>query len=184
MKNNIKNIIKSRRSIRKFKNIPIAKKDLEDLIEAGSFAPTGSNTQCYRFIVTTNKQDIQTIRKLRGYWFKTCQAIIICFADKKNYPVKSKLLIHLPYWDCGASIQNILLLAEEKKIGTCWVSMHPKLKCMEFINKTFKIPKDYEVMGAIALGYSDEIINYKTATHGTRFIKRKPIKYYIWKWRE
>ena len=55
-------LIKNRRSIRKFKNIPLKEEDLLDLIEAGIYAPTGSNTQCYRFILITNKEDIKFLR--------------------------------------------------------------------------------------------------------------------------
>jgi len=183
----IKDIIKSRRSIRKFKNIAINPNDLKDLIEAGSYAPSGANTQCQRFVVTTNNDDIEYMGINRTKYFKTCKAIIICFADWSvcwnNYPEKSKFFPNLPYWDCGASIQNILLLAEEKLLSTCWISMHPEMKCMKWINETFNIPESYEVMGSIAIGYADEQVNYENDLHQKRPIKRKEVKDYIFNWR-
>lgn len=193
MKNTLKSdsilsIIKSRRSIRKFKDTPIKKEDLKELIEAGIHAPTGANTQCYRFVITTYQNDINYMSRNRTRFFRTCKAIIYCFADWKvcwnNYPDKSKLFPNLPYWDCGAAIQNILLLAEHKGIGTCWISMSPQMKCTDWVNKTYNVPNTYEVMGAIAIGYPNETVDYEVDKHQRRPIKRKPIENYILEWRE
>jgi nitroreductase len=185
---NLKNLIKSRRSIRKFKDIPISSSDLKELIEAGIYAPTGANTQCYRFVVTTNAEDIAYMGKVRTKYFRTCKAIIFCFADWSacwnNYPEKSKYYPNLPYWDCGASMQNIILMAEAKKIGSCWISMSPQMKCMDYINQTFNIPETYEIMGAIALGYPNEEVNYEKDLHQRRPIKRKSLDFYIHNWKE
>ena len=171
-------LIKSRRSIRKFKNIPIKLQDLKDLIEAGIYAPTGANTQCYRFAITTNPLDIEHMSINRTKYFKSCKAIILCFADWSvcwnNYPKKSKQFPNLPYWDCGAAIQNILLLATEKGLGTCWISMSPQMKCMEYINKIFNISNTCEIMGAI---------DYEKDLHQKKPIKRHPLDFYILNWR-
>ena len=181
----IQELIKSRRSIRKFKAIPVKNEDLLDIIEAGTFAPSGSNTQCYRFVVTTSSRDIRYLGVNRLSFFKTCKAVILCFADwsvcSNNYPKKSKLFAHLPYLDCGASMQNMLLMATEKGLGTCWITMHPDMKCMDYINHTFEIPTSYEIMGSIAIGYADEVVDYETGIHAKRPIKRKNINHYIWR---
>lgn len=185
---NLLNLIKSRRSIRKFKNIPVSEKNLLELVEAGIYAPSGANTKNYRFVITTNRDDINYMGKNRTKYFKTCKAIIFCFADWSacwnNYPKKSKFFPNLPYWDCGAAIQNILLLAHDKGIGSCWISMHPEMKCMTYINEQFKIPKTYEIMGSIAIGIPDEIVNYEKDLHQGRPIKREPINFYIHKWKK
>jgi len=185
-------LIKSRRSIRNFKDIPVKEEDLRDLVEAGIFAPSGANTQNQRFVVTTKQEDIDFFGKNRHYLIKSCKAIISVWSDWSacwnNYPKKSKFFPNLPYWDCGASIQNILILAESKGLSTCWVSMHPKMPCMKKVNKKFSIPKDYEIMGLVVIGYANEKINYEKDIHpGSKLrrrpIKRKPIDFYIHKWR-
>jgi len=44
--------------IRKYKPTPISKNDLLDLVESGVYSPSGSNTQCYRFIIINKKEDL------------------------------------------------------------------------------------------------------------------------------
>jgi nitroreductase len=196
-------LIKKRRSIRKYKNILIKKEDLLELVEAGIYAPSGANTQCYRFFLTENKEIIKNIGELRfkptkiktgnrifpmsSLTFKDSPAIIVVFADWEaswnNYPKKSKLFHNLPYWDCGAAIQNILLLAESKGISSCWISMHPDMSVMKYLKKILNITETYEPMGMIVLGYPNEKIDYEKDVHQKNPIKRKSLEFYLIKQR-
>lgn len=54
---NLLNFIKFRRSVRKFKDQPIEKEKLKQIIEAGRFTPTGSNRQPVSYIVVQNDID-------------------------------------------------------------------------------------------------------------------------------
>lgn len=56
------NLIKFRRSVRKFKDIPIEKEKIEGIIEAGRFTPTGSNRQPVSYIVV--QDEIKTLTGL------------------------------------------------------------------------------------------------------------------------
>jgi len=49
-------IIRSRRSVRQFKKIGIPKKDIEKVITAASWAPSGTNKQNWEFIVISSKK--------------------------------------------------------------------------------------------------------------------------------
>jgi nitroreductase len=48
--------INSRRSIRKYKSDPVDEKKIEAILEAGRWAPSWSNTQCWRFIVVRDPE--------------------------------------------------------------------------------------------------------------------------------
>jgi nitroreductase len=48
--------IKTRRSIRRYKTDPVDDKKIEAILEAGRWAPSWSNTQCWRFIVVRDPQ--------------------------------------------------------------------------------------------------------------------------------
>lgn len=176
-------LIKTRRSIRKFTNIPIPKKDLMELVEAGIYAPSGSNTQCYRFIVITNKEDIDFLAKHKFRPIETATAVIVVVADldKCNYLKgnRKEEFDKLPYQDCSMAIQNILLLATAKGIGNCVIHLSKNIRYNNEIMERFNLTTNYELMGLIMLGYSDEIINYNRATHAGKFIKRKSPKTYI-----
>jgi len=59
--------------------------------------------------------------------------------------------------DCqsvGACIQNMLLFAHSKGIGSCWLGQI--LENSVQVNKLFSLPSRYELMAVIALGYPDE----------------------------
>jgi nitroreductase len=46
----------SRRSIRKYKSTPIPEEDLNAVLEAGRWAPSWANSQCWEVIVVTEKK--------------------------------------------------------------------------------------------------------------------------------
>ena len=48
--------ILTRRSTRKYKDTDVERKYIEKVLEAGRFAPSGSNSQTTHFIVFTNKK--------------------------------------------------------------------------------------------------------------------------------
>lgn len=177
------NLIKSRRSVRKFKDIPLKEKDLKDLIEAGIYAPSGSNTQCYRFIIITNKEDIDFLAKKKIKIVGNSKAIILVIADLDSCPyLKSKrkeVFDKLPYQDCAIAMGNIILLAEAKGIASCIIHLSKHWYSYKEINKRFKLSSRYELQGLIMLGYSAEKEDYQTATHAGRPIKRKKLSHYL-----
>ena len=181
-------LIKNRRSVRKFKNIPIKKEDLMELIEAGVFAPSGSNTQCYRFLVITRLSDIEFLAKHKLRIINRAKAVIMMLADLSKCPYlkkgNSSIFSKLPYQDTAMSMQNICLLAEAKGIANCVIHMSNNLRHIQKIRNRFGLSNNYEFMGLILLGYSDETVNYETATHAGRAIKRNKIENYIVSWRE
>jgi nitroreductase len=194
-------VIVNRRSIRKYdtnKDIPI--EDLHDLIKAGVYAPSGSNYQTQRFLLINDRKEIErifSIRNMKKLKFHTSAAIIIVFSDgtkvRADKPTEKYLWELLPLQDCAASMQNILLLAAAKGIGSCWVSLSDRMnntRCLS--NKTvrgmlsnYNIPKHYKSQGIVTLGYTNAMdengypkgypmhgfINTKTA--------RKPIENYM-----
>lgn len=181
-------LIKNRRSIRKFKNIPIKKEDLLELVEAGIFAPSGSNTQCYGFLVITRQSDIDFLAKHKLGIINRAKAVIMVVADlnKCNYLKKGRSTVFdkLPYQDTATAMQNICLLAESKGIGNCIIHMSNNLRHIQKIRERFNLSNNYEFMGLILLGYSNEIVDYETATHAGRPIKRGKVEEYIVDWRE
>ena len=60
--------IRGRRSIRKFKPDPIAREDLEEIIDAGLCAPSGQNLQPWYFVALTKKEDLAYLFSELGTW--------------------------------------------------------------------------------------------------------------------
>jgi len=182
------NLIKNRRSIRKFKNIPLKEQDLLDLIEAGIYAPTGSNTQCYRFIIITNKEDIEFLANKKLKAINNAKAIILVVADKYvcSYlkSERAEVFDKLPYQDCAIAMGNISLLAEAKGIASCIIHLSEKWHSATEIGNRFNLSFQYELQGLIMLGYADEKIDYEIVTHAGKPIKRKNLDHYLLEYRK
>jgi len=177
------NLIKKRRSIRKFKSIKIAYNELLQLVEAGIYAPSGSNTQCYRFKIINKKEDINFLADKKIACVKNASAIILVVSDNSvcTYLQSSRKEVFdkLPYQDCAMAMQNICLLAEEKNIAQCIIHLSKEWSTNNDIKKYFNLKDYHELQGMILLGYADEIVDYDTATHAGRLIKRKSIENYL-----
>ena len=57
-------LLRSRRSIRRYKKKPISQKDMDKLLEAARYTPTGLNHQNFRYLVITNPDKIEELRKM------------------------------------------------------------------------------------------------------------------------
>ncbi len=143
-------LIKSRRSIRKFKNFDIGEEKVLKILELGRWAPSGLNNQPWRFCVLRAKEKDKISK------FTSCGNIItesnvcICvFIDSDVCYDGTKDLLAI-----GACIQNMLLMAESLNLGTCWLG--EILKNKEKVNEVLNIDKRYELVAVIAVGYKDE----------------------------
>jgi len=143
-------IITARRSVRSFSDKPISIQDIEDLVSAGIYAPSGSNAQNQRFLIITEKSDLNALGSIRWVWPYTTRrsndqlrlskpagiigsaaATIVVFSDSSltdrrcngEYPIWESLEVS----NASASIQNILLLATAKGIASCWLSFNHKM---------------------------------------------------------
>jgi len=80
---NVSDAIKNRRSIRKYKSDPVSDADIKILLESARLAPSGTNSQPWRFIVV---KDIETIKELKRSAYNQrhvgmAPVIIVCCAD-------------------------------------------------------------------------------------------------------
>ena len=69
----------TRRSIRKYKDIPLPLDNIVTIVEAGRHAPSGGNLQDWKFIVITEAPVIARIAEacLKQYWIETAPLVIV-----------------------------------------------------------------------------------------------------------
>ncbi|NHJ84820.1 MAG: 4Fe-4S dicluster domain-containing protein [Asgard group archaeon] len=72
----IQKLLRMRRSIRNFKQEEIPKEKIEKLLEAMRYAPSASNRQNWRYIVLTNKDEINYLSKKTAKFFKTARKVL------------------------------------------------------------------------------------------------------------
>jgi len=83
----VKDAIEQRRSIRKFKSDPIPDKYITALLDSARLAPSGSNSQPWRFKIVKDQQTKEKLVKAAYDQLFIAQApvVIVCCADIKGY---------------------------------------------------------------------------------------------------
>lgn len=149
-------MLETRRSIRKYKNVPIEKEKLDKIIKNTLYSPTSRGKRTWEFIVVQDKQKIEEISKVRAHsseFLKGAACVIIVLGDSSVSDVWVE--------DTSIAAFAIQLAAHEQGIGTCWVQLRRRehnedLSAPDYINERFSIPEHLEVECAIGLGYPDE----------------------------
>ncbi len=146
-KMNVKEAIRSRRSIRRYKNEPIPSDKLETILEMARLAPSASNRQPWEFIVV---QDEDKRRKIAGNckygsFLSECSVIIVGCGDTQ---ITSKWFA----LDTFISMEHIALTAVEEGLGTCWIGAFDDAET----RKLLKIPENLKIVALMALGIPNE----------------------------
>lgn len=141
-------IIKRRRSVRHFDGRPLPEDHMEQILEAGRWAPSGANAQPWRFTVVTQKDRLKAVAQACYYkLFKSrhageAGAVIVICAD----PEAGSLTYMI---DCAIAGTNMTLMATSLGIGSCWIGAfeEPALRSI------LQIPEKLKVIALIAFGY-------------------------------
>ncbi len=148
---NVLKAIKSRRSIRKFKDRPIAENLVNEILEAGRWAPSGLNNQPWRFITVQDRETIKNISQFTKYGKVILDAplLIAVFLDNAESYNRTKDL-----QAAGSCIQNMLLACHSLELGACW--MGEILNKHAELEKFLGVGRNTELMAVLAIGYPDE----------------------------
>jgi nitroreductase len=142
--------IKGRRSIRQFTDKPIEKDDLEMLLEAARWAPSGGNRQKWRFVVVTSPSQRALVKKFAPGIADMPAAFIVVCAEMQPDTKGWEQRVYLA--DCAIAAQNIMLAAYEMGIGTCVALSYDK----SAIGEILELPDNVEPILVVTLGYPAE----------------------------
>ena len=153
-------VLESRRSCRKFKGEMIKEDELNAVLKAGTYAPSGMNRQSSVIIAVTDKKMRNKIseenRKIGGWEdgfdpFYGAPVILIVLADKS--------LSSTYIYDGSLVMGNLLNAAESLGLGSIWIHRAKEEFESDFGKKLLAdlgIKGDFEGIGHVALGYKDE----------------------------
>ncbi len=155
--------IRTRRSVRKFSDRPVAEEELQAVLEAARLAPSWANLQCWRFVVVRDpsmKAKISELSYLEAYFapkgYKSNPAlkalaeapvVIVACAD----PAESGDLRGQQYYltDVGIAAENLMLAAHALGLGSVFVGVFEEEKLRDVLN----IPRNIRIVGLFPLGY-------------------------------
>lgn len=149
-------VIKTRRSVRKFKSEMIPEELLDKIIEAGTYAATGRGKQSPIILAVTNPE----VRDKLSRWnadimgtdsdpFYGAPVVLVVLADKARPTA---------IYDGSLVMANLMLEAHALGIGSCWIHRAKEEFESEEGKELLKflgIEGDYEGIGHCVLGYVD-----------------------------
>ena len=157
-------LVRKRRSIRKYRSDPVPEEKLRYVLEAARFAPSWGNRQCWKYIIVTDETlrkkiierasppptDARRPTRPRD-WAAQAPIIIVGCAD----PAKSGNKEEKQYYllDMGISMEHTMLAAAEQGLGTCWIGGGFD---EAVVKEVLGIPKEIRVVALTPLGYPDE----------------------------
>ncbi len=145
---NLIKLIKTRRSIRRFTDDPVSDGLIDNIIEAGTWAPSGKNNQPWKFAIIKDKGLKAQVSELTHYskCVLSANVLIAVFLDNASsyHKIKDAQAI-------GACLQNMLLTIHDQGLGAVWLGeiLRNGDKVRELVNGS----DDLELMAVLALGY-------------------------------
>lgn len=150
-------LLKSRRSIRKYSQREIEPEKIDSILKAGLLAPSSRGLNPWEFIVIKNKQTLEKLsvsKQIGSLFLAKSPVAIVVIADTNLSDVWIE--------DCSITAILMQLQAQKLGLGSCWVQARNRLnneniQTDEYIKKLLNIPDKYGVCCVLSFGYPDEI---------------------------
>lgn len=179
---NLIDMLRERRSVRKYQNRPVPEELIKQALSAAGWAPSAHNAQPWRFIVLADPQVKRQLAeamakswagdmakdgvsiepeavRLRVERFATAPALLlVCVSmdGMASFPdvERQRLERDLAIQSLAAAVENLLLAAHASGLGACWFCA-PAF-CKETVREVLGVPGEVEPEALIALGYPTE----------------------------
>lgn len=148
------NLIKTRRSTKKYKPDPVPQSLLDQILEAGTWAPTGKNAQAPIILAVTNRE----LRDKLSRWnaavlgstgdpFYGAPVVLVVLAKKD---------VSTHVCDGSLVMGNLMLEAHALGLGSCWINRAKEMFETEegkALLKSLGVEGEYEGVGNCIIGY-------------------------------
>jgi 5,6-dimethylbenzimidazole synthase len=170
------NIIRTRRSVRVYKRGKVSDQQLETILEAARWAPSGANTQPWEFVITRDRNKMKRVREIYAdEWKQRKREDPVHYKGlKKDYVGDVSVLVLV----CGdartkqvylttrqaadreklfqASVANaveqMMLAAASMNLGTVWVSVREEVEPL--LRVLFKVPEELRLLWVVPIGHA------------------------------
>lgn len=149
-------LLKSRRSIRKFQDKEVEKEKIDTILKSVLLAPSSRGRRPWEFIAVTDKNLLAKLSESREHgsqFLAKAPLVVVVIADPDVSDV----------WVEDASIVSafICLTAQSLDLGSCWIQVRQRLHSAnetteDYIKKILGIPQKYKVENLVAIGYPAE----------------------------
>ncbi len=149
-------VIRERRSIRKFKDEPVNDEVIKKLLDTARLAPSWSNRQCWQFIIVKDNDRKDHISRAlpeenpaRKAVAGSPVVVVVC-ADPSDSGIHEGKEYYL--LDAGLAMEHLVLSAHAEGLGTCWVAWFEE----QVVKEACRIPENYRVVALTPLGVPEK----------------------------
>lgn len=156
MNNPILENIRTRRSVRKYKEAQITEDELNTVLEAGTYAPSGRGLQSPILVAVQEPETKKRLIKMNAEIMGTdtdpyygAPTLILVFA-----PVDRTIYIE----DGSCVLDTMMLAAHSIGLASCWIHREKEMFATtegKALMKKWGVPENFNGIGALALGYAD-----------------------------
>ena len=173
---NLLKIIQHRRSVRVYKTGKVTDAQLNLILEAARWAPSGANTQPWEFVVTRDRKKMKLVREIyskewrdrkkedpvhykglkKDYVGDVSVLVLVCgdARTKQVYlttrqPADREKLFQA---SIANSVEQMMLTAASMNLGTVWVSVREEVE--PELRKLFKVPEELRLLWVMPIGHA------------------------------
>jgi len=141
------NVIKTRRSIRKYKPKPMPYRKLQRILEAARLAPSAGNRQPWSFVIIQDTERKKALAEAanKQAFLADAAAIIAAVGDPEASAKWHEK-------DTMIALEHMALAATASGYGTCWIGAYNE----EIVKHLLKIPEKLKVVALLPIGVPDE----------------------------
>ena len=149
-------ILRKRRSVRKYKTKKIEPELIEQLKEAAIRSPTSRNFRPWRFLFISDKGKLEALSRAKtsgSSFLKGASLGVVVCADENESDVWIE--------DCSIASIILQLTGQSLELGSCWIQIRNRVHSdvqtsEEYVKGVLGLPANMRVESIIAFGYPDE----------------------------
>ena len=147
-------VIKNRRSIRKYKPDAVPKDMIKRVLDAARLAPTWANMQGIRYVVVMDKAQVAKVADAVGQkWCKGVPAFVVAISDSQWSGNNGDMAYYM--LDVGIAFEHLILAAAAEGLGTCWIGFFDE----ETLKEVLGVKGNNRVVALTPVGYPAESPN-------------------------
>ncbi len=155
MANEVLDVLKKRRTVRRFTDEEVTDQELETILEMGMYAPTYLNRQPWHFVVVRDKELQEQLGETLGIrpYVQQASAVIAVYGDRQ--------ISDTWHLDGCAAIENMLIAATALGLGSAWAGSPGNLgwgKAEELMREALKVPHGFSALSLVCLGHTAKMV--------------------------
>jgi nitroreductase len=143
-------IVRTRRSVRKYKPTPVEKDKLDRIWEAVRQAPSACNMQPWRFLLVRSREMRQKLSPILQPWAASAPELIVALGNRTTAWQRDGESIHCV--DVAIAFEHLVLAAASEGLGTCWICAFNRKNA----SQALQLPPEWEPVAITPLGYADD----------------------------